>query len=65
MSDKKVKAPTLFELKTRPCSPEELQAALVQIIELHNKMHGAVNDMIGSGQIRSKMEVLMNTPYGL
>lgn len=29
-------APRLAELKSRPCSLEELQAALVQIIEIFN-----------------------------
>lgn len=31
-----VKAPSLTELKSRPCSLEELQAALVQLIEVVN-----------------------------
>jgi hypothetical protein len=29
-------APTLKELKSRPCSLEELQAALVQLIDMYN-----------------------------
>jgi hypothetical protein len=58
------KAPKLKTLKTRPCTLEELQAALVQLIELHNGMHDEINRMISSGRIRSSREALMNTPYG-
>lgn len=42
-----VVAPKLAELKSRPCSLEELQAALVQLIELYNEqgevMEAAIN----------------------
>lgn len=42
-----VVAPKLSELKSRPCSLEELQAALVQLIELYNEqgavMEAAIN----------------------
>ena len=44
---KTVIAPKLSELKTRPCSVEELQAALVQLIDLYNEqgelMQAAIN----------------------
>jgi len=62
---KTTKAPKLKILKTRPCALEELQAALVQLIELHNGMHNDINRMIESGRIRSSREALMNTSYGL
>ena len=32
-----VKSPTLTQLKSEPCSIEELQAALVQLIEIVNR----------------------------
>ena len=60
-----VAAPKLEELKTRECSPAELQAALVQLIELHNGLNNAINRLIDSGAIRSRTEASMNTPYGL
>lgn len=62
---KKTKAPKLKDLKERSCSLEELQAALVQLIELHNGMHDDINEMIRRGRIRSSEEARMNTPYGL
>lgn len=67
MSIKQPKAPKLAELKSRQCSPEELQAALVQLIELHNEMHDHLNRLIESGRIhlRSQREVAMDTVYGL
>jgi len=43
----KVQPPTLYELQSRPCNLEELQAALVQLIVLHNeqgqRMEAAIN----------------------
>lgn len=40
-------APTLAELKSRPCTLEELQAAIVHLIERHNEqgklMEAAIN----------------------
>jgi hypothetical protein len=60
-----VKAPGLQDLRERQCSPEELQAALVQLIELHNSMHDEINKMILDGRIRSHHEASMNTIYGL
>ncbi len=42
-----VTAPTLKELKERPCTLEELQAALVKLMDLHNEqvklMEAAIN----------------------
>lgn len=32
-----VETPTLKEMKERPCTLEELQAALVKLTEFHNK----------------------------
>ena len=60
-----VKAPKLSDLKSRQCSPEELQLALIQVIELHNDMVAHINNLIRKGQIRSSFEVMLNTPYGL
>lgn len=57
-------APRLSELKTRPCSIEELQAALIQLIELHNGMHDIIA-MIARGRILSTKDAIMNTPYGI
>jgi hypothetical protein len=39
-------APKLAELKSRPCSLEELQAALVQLIELYNEQGKVMNAAI-------------------
>jgi hypothetical protein len=61
----RVKAPGLQDLRERQCSTEELQAALVQLIELHNSMHDKINKMILDGRIRSHHEASMNTVYGL
>jgi hypothetical protein len=58
-----MKAPSFKELQTRPCTPEELQAALVKLIELHNGMHDDINKMIASGRIRSSREAFMNKEY--
>ncbi len=60
-----MKAPTLKELKERPCSSEELQATLVQLIEHHNALSRDLQAMADSGRIRSRNEVMMETPYGL
>lgn len=62
---KKTKAPKLKDLKDRSCSLEEIQAALVQLIELHNGMHDDINEMIRRGRIRSSEDALMDKPYGL
>ncbi len=42
--------PKLAELKTRPCSLEELQSALVNLIELYNKQGEAMNAAISRKQ---------------
>lgn len=65
MRVKKVKVPALKTLETRPCSPEELQAAIVKLIKLHNRLDAKIDRLISSGQIRSPGEVRMNTSYGL
>lgn len=42
-----VKAPSLEELRTRPCTLEELQAKLIEVIDAHNeqgrRMAAAIN----------------------
>jgi hypothetical protein len=58
-----MEAPKLAELESRPCSLEELQAALVQLIKLHNGMHEDINNMIRQGRIRSSAEANMDRPY--
>jgi hypothetical protein len=40
----------LSELKSRPCSLEELQAALVEMIELYNQQGKVMNDAINRKQ---------------
>lgn len=57
--------PTLEQLKSKECTPLELQAALVQLIELHNGLHSDINALIRGGRIRSTRDALMNTSYGL
>lgn len=47
--DAETKAPTLFELKTRQCTLDELQAALVLLIELHNEQ-GRLMDLAMSNK---------------
>lgn len=61
----KVKAPKLKELKDRECSLAELQAAMIELIEMHNGLVKDLNDMVNSGRIRSRHETIMSTPYGL
>ena len=63
-----IKAPSIEHLTTRPCSNEELQAALLHLITLHNELNDRINEFIVNGQIRSKRQVeddKFNTPYGL
>lgn len=62
---KKKTPPTLKELKSRECTKTELQAALIQLIELHNGLDARITSLLDSGRIRSSNETLMNTPYGL
>lgn len=57
--------PTLEQLKSRECTPVELQAALVHLIELHNGLHSDINAMIRSGRIRSSREASENMVYSL
>lgn len=59
------KPPKLEKLKTEPCTLEELQAALVQLIELHNGLNSDLRAMQNSGQILSKQDAFMNIRYGL
>lgn len=62
---KKEKAPKLKTLKSRACSVEELQASIVQLIELHNGLVKDIKAMQSRGQIMSRTEAIMNTRYGL
>lgn len=45
-----VKAPTLAELKSRPCTLEELQAALVYLIDLYNEQGKIMQEAIHKKQ---------------
>ncbi len=45
-------APSLSDLKTRPCSLEELQAALVKLIDLYNVQGSVMNKAINAKQDR-------------
>jgi hypothetical protein len=49
---KPVKAPELNELKSRPCTLEEIQAALVKLIELYNEQGKLMNKAINRKQDR-------------
>lgn len=59
------KAPSLETLKSKACSLQELQAAIVELIDLHNKLDARVTEYRRKGMIRSERESLMNTPYGI
>jgi len=43
-----VEAPSLHEMKSRACSPEELQAALVQLIECFNATEESTRNAINA-----------------
>ena len=43
-------APTLKEMKERPCTLEELQAALVKLAEAHNRQGELMNEAISRKQ---------------
>lgn len=61
-------APKLETLKTTPCTLEELQAALVQLIEMHNALNKMIGDLISSGRIKSPEDARadeLDKPYGL
>jgi hypothetical protein len=45
-----IEAPKLAELKSRPCSLEELQAVLVKLIELYNEQGKIMNAAINRKQ---------------
>lgn len=60
-----MKAPTLSELKTKELTVPELQAAVLQLVKLHNEMAAELNRLKGSGQIMSRQDAIMNTRYGL
>lgn len=60
-----VNAPSLKELRERPCSLEELQAALVKIIDLHNKREESIVNMIKSGRINSSSRAIENMEFNM
>lgn len=64
-SEKPSSAPSLSRLKNEECTLPELQAALVQLIELHNGLHERLNEMIDQGRIRSAKAAAMDATYGL
>ncbi len=64
-SGKPSSAPSLNRLKNEECTLPELQAALVQLIELHNGLHASLSKMIGQGRIRSTKVAAMDATYGL
>jgi hypothetical protein len=64
-SKKHSSAPSLERLKNDECTLPELQAALVQLIELHNDLHASLNEMIDKGRIQSTKVATMNATYGL
>lgn len=57
-------APTLEALKSRQCSPLELQLALVKLIEHHNELSIAFNQF-KEEQETPTLDERMNTTYGL
>ncbi len=61
------KALTLADLKSRQCSVEELQSALIQLIELYNdqgkRMETAIRELQRYRDSRRDADWL-NTPYG-
>ena len=60
-----VKRPTLAELTSGPCSLDQLQAAIIELIRLHNQLDRKITAHENGGRIRSERETIMNTPYGL
>jgi hypothetical protein len=60
-----MEAPDLATLKLRACTPAELQAALIKLIELHNLTHEAIQRLQSTGQIRSRQDAILNQTYGL
>lgn len=66
--ERSVRAPTLEELKTKTLTTEELQAAILKLIELYNTqgklMDSAIQDLRRYRESRREVD-LMNTPYGL
>jgi hypothetical protein len=57
--------PSLEKLKTEQCSLEELQAAVVQIIELHNGLVSEIDRLKQSGRILDTQAARDNRRYGL
>ena len=66
--ERNVRAPTLEELKTKVLTTDELQAAILKLVELHNTqgilMDAAIQDLRRYRESRREVD-LMNTPYGL
>lgn len=66
--ERRVRAPTLDDLKTKVLTTEELQAAVLKLVELHNEqgkvMDAAIQDLRRYRESRREVD-LMNTPYRL
>lgn len=66
--ERRVRAPTLDDLKTKVLTTEELQAAVLKLVELYNEqgkiMDDAIRDLRRYRESRREVD-LMNTPYGL
>ena len=60
-----LRVPSLEDLKTRVCSPSELQAAILHLIELHNGLNEKITAMERSGRIQSARDAYTNATYGL
>ncbi len=57
------KPPKLEKLKTERCTPEEMQVAIVELAELHNKLVNSINEMISSSRIRSRKEAIWEREF--
>jgi hypothetical protein len=65
MTFKLPEVPKFADMHVAEMSKDQLQAALVQLIGLHNKLENAVHDMVRNGQILSPRQASSNTTYGL
>lgn len=65
MATEKTPAPALKKLKIEPCSIEEIQAAMVEIIELHNKLVSKISNLEDKGRILSSSDARNSQVYGL
>ena len=58
-------APKLAEMRVTAMSIEQLQASLVQLIDLHNKLEASISAMLRNGQILSPSQASSKTVYGI